>query len=225
MEEKVSSGCAVVDALLDGGYERGVITTVYGPAGAGKTTLTIMAAIACARQGKKVLFIDTEGGFSVERLRQLAQDYEEVLSHIIFLKPTTFEEQKQVFDKIKSMISDRFALIVMDTISMLYRTEFGRNKDIQDINRILGVQISLLTEIARKHAIPVLLTNQVYADFEQQGNVKMVGGDILKYSSKCLLEIEKFRTKRKLRIVKHRSLPENKDILFEIQSEGFVAVS
>ena len=32
----------------------------------------------------------------------------------------------------------------------------------------------------------------------------MVGGDILKYGSKCLIEIEKYKTLRKATVIKHR---------------------
>jgi hypothetical protein len=43
-----------------------------------------------------------------------------------------------------------------------------------------------MTEIARKKKIPVLISNQVYADFEDKDKVNLVGGDLLKYGSKCL---------------------------------------
>ena len=78
-----------------------------------------------------------------------------------------------------------------------------------------------MNEIARKHNIPVILTNQVYSDFDTPDSVKMVGGDILRYSSKSLIELLKFKTKRKAVVRKHRSLPENKEVLFEIVEKGF----
>ena len=46
-----------------------------------------------------MIYIDTEGGFSVDRLKQLDDDYELILKHMVFLHPTSFEEQKQVFEK------------------------------------------------------------------------------------------------------------------------------
>ena len=81
MEYKVSSGSAVIDELLEGGFESDVITTVYGSAGTGKTTLCVMSTIKCALDGKKVIFVDTEGGFSIERLKQLTPEYEKVLDN------------------------------------------------------------------------------------------------------------------------------------------------
>ena len=78
-----------------------------------------------------------------------------------------------------------------------------------------------MIEIARKRNIPSILTNHVYADFSSPNNVKIVGGDILKYSSKCLIELKKLSGNNRLAIIKkHRSIPENKEIKFEIKNKG-----
>ena len=66
---------------------------------------------------KKVIFIDTEGGFSSERVKQIlgreiekenGENYAGVLKNILILKPTNFKEQKKVFDefsKISNLVS------------------------------------------------------------------------------------------------------------------------
>ncbi len=220
--DRISTG-SVLDQLLDGGYEKDIITTIYGPASAGKTLLCLLCAVEVAKN-KKVIFIDTEGGFSVERLKQICSDYKRIMENIFVLSPTTFTEQKESVEKLKEMINDKIGLIVIDTISMLYRLELGKTEDVYNINRELGQQISYLAEITRKKKIPVLLTNQVYADFDNKENVKMVGGDILKYGSKCLIELQTgHRGIRKAIIVKHRSLPQN-EMMFRIVNEGIEKV-
>lgn len=216
--KKVSSGVGLVDELLDGGYESDAITTIYGPAGAGKTNLALAAAVEVARQGKKVIYVDTEGGFSIERLRQILPDHRKVLERIVFLRPTKFAEQNQTINKLKELVSNRIGLIVVDTMTMLYRLE--RSFKEEDYNRELGMQMLALNEIARKHNIPVLLTSQVYSSFDQQGKVKMVGGDILLYASKCLLELEPGHGKRRLVLKKHRSLQSGKEAFFRIAEKG-----
>ena len=50
----------------------------------------------------------------------------------------------------------------------------------------------MLTELSRKRGIPIVITNQVYSDFESD-EIKMVGGDLLKYSSKCLIELRQHK--------------------------------
>src|SRR3989338_2483661 len=123
MEEKISTGNEPLDELLNGGYETDAITTIYGPAGVGKTNLSLTAAANMARQGKKVIFIDTEGGFSITRLKQIASDHKKIMEKILFLRPTSFSEQCKDFETLKSIINQKIGLIIVDTITMLYRLE------------------------------------------------------------------------------------------------------
>jgi len=168
-----------------------------------------------------VIYIDTEGGFSVERLKQVAQDYENIVNNIVFFRPTNFKEQKGAFEKLKDAINDNVGLIIVDSIGMLYRIELGQSKDVYGVNKDLGLQISFLTEIARKKNIPILITNHVYADFENKNNVKMVGGDILKYGSKCLIELKKMHSDKRAAIIKrHRSIEPERNVLFRIVEKG-----
>ena len=221
MQQRISTGTDFLDRFLQGGYERDIITTLYGPAGSGKTNLALLASIGVAKKGKKVIYVDTEGGFSVERLKQLTRQYEDTLKKIVYLQPTTFDEQKKVFRKLKTLINTKIGLIVVDTIAMLYRLELGKTDKVYDTNRELGKQLAYLTQIARKKKIPVLIINQVYANFEQKNTVSMVGGDLLKYSSKCLLELQITPdNKRRVILKKHRSIIGEKEAGFKIVETG-----
>ena len=42
--------------------------TIFGKSATGKTTLCMQAALIALKEGKKVVFIDTEEGFSFESL-------------------------------------------------------------------------------------------------------------------------------------------------------------
>ena len=224
-EKKVSTGSDVFDALLDGGYENDAITTLYGPAGVGKTNVALIAAVAAVRLGKKVVFIDTEGGFSVSRLKQIVSNHKRIIDNILFLKPTSFAEQCKMFEKLKSLVNNRIGLIVVDTISMLYRLERKFGDDGHDFNRELGLQIACLSEIARKKNIPVVVTNQVYTGFDT-GRISMVGGDILKYGSKALIELQSGNNSvRKAILRKHRSIAVDKEVMFRIVENGFEKVN
>jgi len=225
---KISSGSTDLDEWLAGGYENDIITTLYGPAGSGKTNLCLIAAANLAKQGKKVIFIDTEGGFSVERLKQLTS--EKIMNNILLLKPTNFTEQREAFDKLLENLKNA-GLIIVDGISILYRLERGEaataknDEKVQDINRALVRQLRILNEIARKKEIPILVTSQVYSDFLDSGDnrekqIHIVSGDILKYWSKCLIELQSLGNNKKKAILrKHRSLPE-KEFPFVITDEG-----
>jgi len=224
MVNKIPSGSKILDKMLNGGYEKDIITTIYGPAGSGKTILCMLCSINMVRNKKKVVYVDTENNFSIDRLKQIAKyDYNKILDKILFLRPTSFEEQKKAFDKLREVVDNKVGLIVVDTIAMLYRLELGKNEKIYEVNRELGRHISYLNEIARKKHIPVLITNQVYADFENKDEVKIVGGDLLKYSSKCLLELQATPAgNRKCILRKHRSIEEENEITFKIVEGGVI---
>ena len=234
MVNKISSGSSELDEWLNGGYDKDIITVFYGPAGSGKTNLCLICAAEQAALGKKVVFIDTEGGFSVERLKQLAVDNKNILKNIVMIKATSFYEQKMAFDKLMEIINKDVSLIVIDSLVMLYRLELGqassdKNFDrVHMINSVLAKQLRILSEIARKKNVTVLCTDQVYGEFlteeeflaGKQKSFCMVGGDIIKYWAKCIIKLENLQPgRRKATLVKHRSLPEKK-FEFEIVNEG-----
>ena len=70
-ESKISAGSYEMNKFLFGGYETDIITTLYGPGGSGKSNFCIIVATSQAKKGNKVIFVDTEGGFSVERFKQV----------------------------------------------------------------------------------------------------------------------------------------------------------
>lgn len=234
---KISAGSYDLNRWLYGGYENDVITVVYGSPGSGKTNFCLLAAVSQAKNKKKVIYIDTEGGFSAERVKQIAsEDTEEVLKNIFLLKPTNFEEQKEAFEKILEYLKQEISLIVVDGMTMLYRLDFAsaREKDsremqnarghpyasppdqMQKVNSELAKQMRTLAEIARKRGIAVIVTNQTYM---WENVSKMVGGDILKYWAKCIIELTNEEGKRSAYLKKHRSLPE-KSLQFQITNEG-----
>lgn len=216
---KLSAGSFDVNKWLYGGYESDIITTLYGGPGTGKTNFCLLVAVSQAKKGNKVIYIDTEGGFSSERIKQLiadgngkgVSDEKKVLENILILKPTNFQEQKKAFDELLKHMKKQVSLIIVDGMTMLYRLELAaaREKEhgeLQKVNSELARQMRLLAEIARKQGIPVIVTNQVY-NWEKEN--KMVGGDILQYWSKCLIELVNENGKRIAFLRKHRSLKES----------------
>jgi DNA repair protein RadB len=233
--EKISTGSFDFNKWLYGGYEKGVVTMIAGPPGSGKTNFCILASCSQAKKKNKVIYVDTEGGFSAERVKQIAGDsYDEVLGNIFLAEPANFEEQKKYFLKLLDIIKkERIDLIIIDGMAMHYRLELGdaaKLKDdtkIKDINRDLARQMKILSEISRKYNLPVIITNQVYSDFLSreklekgaERTVNLVGGDLMKYWSKCIIELKNEGSRKKAILLKHRSLP-TKELSFEIRNDG-----
>lgn len=221
--EKIDSGSGVINKLLNGGLEKDIITTVFGAAGTGKSNLALIATLAAAQKGK-VVFIDTESSFSIDRLKQLNPDLKQIIKNITIIKPLEFEEQQRAIRDLREITKkEKVELIVIDSLTMLYRLE--RPDDPKEINLELTKQLSILSSIARKYNMPILVTNQVYSSFDERDDIRMVGGDILKYWSKCLIRLKKVASGlRKADLVKHRSLPEGRAVWFKIINDGFEEV-
>lgn len=235
MTEKISTGSFDFNDFLEGGYEKGIVTMIVGPPGSGKTNFSILSACSVAKD-KKVIFVDTEGGFSAERVRQIVgeENLERILSNIMILNPTNFYEQKKSFSQLlKYLKEETVGLIVIDSMAMLYRLELGdaiEGRDetkIHDVNREVARQMRILSEISRKRKITVLITNQVYNEFldyekiksGEERKVNIVGGDLFKYSSKCIIELRQKGRRRTAVLLKHRNIPQN-EFDFEIRNEG-----
>ncbi|MFB6246210.1 MAG: DNA repair and recombination protein RadB [Candidatus Pacearchaeota archaeon] len=233
---KISSGSYDLNKWLHGGYEKDVITMIAGSPGSGKTNFSTLVACSQAKKGNKALFIDTEGGFSSERVEQIVgeEQVESILENIILLNPTSFKEQREAFDKLNEKIkSEHVGVIVVDGMAMLYRLELGdavksgEGERIKETNREVARQMRILAEIARKQNIPVMITNQVYSEFLTQEDIdrgfkkdtNIVGGDLFKYWSKCIIELKNERGKRRAVLLKHRSI-ESKSLNFEIHDKG-----
>jgi DNA repair protein RadB len=205
--------------MLSGGIEHGIITNFYGPAGSGKSNVALIAAVSCVAKGKKVIFIDTEGGFSPERLAQIVPNLDDIIKKIILIEPTSFREQHKTISEIKNIVAkENVGLVILDSLVTLYRLELS-SETWQEVNQLLVQQLVTLSRLAKDKNIPILITNQVYSDLD--GGIELSGRDIPKYLSKCLIELRRIGTgKREAIIRKHRSLPEGRRVQFQITNEG-----
>ncbi len=225
--------------------EHGALANFFGSAGTGKTNICLLLAVECASNGGKVAYIDTEGGFSVERVNQIingsyqSKKTNNILNSIILLEPKNFQEQGEI---IRTLEREKFDIIVLDSAVALYRLESSEKKngnvnlknadgkfstkdyyktELSDYNRELSKQLSILSSIARLKKIPVVVTAHTYKNWDT-GDNELVGGESIKYWSKSIIFVEKTGKtgERKATIVKHRSQPEGKSVKFQIVEEG-----
>ena len=211
------------DLILGGGLLEKTLIHLYGPPASGKTNIALIAA-ANAAKNKKVIYIDTEGGFSIERLQQIADksgNIKKILENILLIEPSEYDEQKVAIKKLSDIVPKTDAgLVIVDSLSALYRLE--EEKDTKE----LGRQIAHLLRIAKKYEIPVLITNQVYTDINT-GKIVSVGGEVLKYWAKVTVEFGK-NEHNHLRFAvlrKHKFLPEGMKLEFRIVESGIEVVN
>jgi DNA repair protein RadB len=224
-QEKIPCECKCIDELLGGGFERGIVTQIYGASGTGKTNICIQLAVAAVRSGKKVVFIDTEG-FSAERFRQIAgDDAKKVAGDIIIYEPASLDQQYSAILELDKIMSEKIGLIILDSAALFYRLGLSvddSNEENVGVRRELVNQIGLLHGIARKHVISVVITNQVYKDVST-GELCPIGGNALEHLSKTIILLEKSGTsKRKATLRKHRSKCEGTNCDFLLTDKGVI---
>lgn len=222
-ENKITTGSPEFDGLIGGGLEKKTITQVYGEPASGKSTICLMIAVEFLKAGKKVIFIDTEG-FSVERFRQIAGEDKNLLAEdLIIFEPIDFDLQGLMIGECDKILREDpdVGLIVIDSATALYRVEGGRSGESQ---RKLGRQMIRLLGFARRYDIPVLVSNQVFMDIDQN-TVSGLGGTSLRHISKVIIRLEKKDGFRTAILEKHRSRKEGEILDFIIEEKGIRPIS
>ena len=212
---------------MGGGFEKGTITQIFGPPSSGKSNITLTLAVNVAKNNRKAIYIDTEGGISIDRIKQISGgDFPRVANNIIVFEPTTFLEQNDNLRSIDVWLRKNHEdvdLLVLDSAVALYRVDDMKSAK---LNKELGKQMGILSKIARTYDIAVVLTNQIYNAFDEEGNndIRAVGGTILQYWSKVILQLERGEeiNQRTATLIRHRSIPEGRKAIFSITSEGII---
>lgn len=219
MLDRLPSGCQNLDLLLSGGFESGIITQLYGEAGTGKSNIVMQLAVQAVARGLRVIFIDTEG-FSAERFKQIAgPGAEEMAAKIMIFEPMSLEQQAIAIREASKIAGRDLGLVILDSATSLYRVLLEA-EDNRSVRRTLTVQLSELQEIARRHRIPVVITNQVYMDIENN-SLRPIGGTGLEHICKAIIFLEKKgEGLRSARIMKHRSSPEGISADFRLTARG-----
>jgi DNA repair protein RAD51 len=132
----LKTGSSAIDQLLAGGIETGSITEIYGEYRTGKTQLCHTLCVTCQLPIKEgggagmAMYIDTEGTFRPERLVKIAERYgldtEQVLANVAFARAHSTDQQNKLLVQAAAlMCENRFALLVVDSATALYRTDYS----------------------------------------------------------------------------------------------------
>jgi DNA repair protein RadB len=191
--KKILTGCSCIDSYLNGGISPESVILIYGEPETGKTTLAMQCAVNCAMQNLKTLFVDCDNTFSPKRLSQVASGkFEEIADRIILIKPADFKEQTAVIDRISEYTAKNFGLIVIDTLTSLYRAEVAESSGKAfGPNRELNRQIAILSQTAKTQKMPVVITSQVRSVFDDSYvSVAPVATRVLKFWADTIIAMK-----------------------------------
>jgi recombination protein RecA len=185
----ISTGNLALDLAIGvGGIPRGRITEVYGPDGAGKTTLALSVIAQAQQAGGTACFIDAEHALDLAWAATLGID----LERLVLCRPEHGEQALEVAGVLVG--SGALDVLVIDSIAALVpRVELDGEMG----QRHAGVQANLLSQALRKLCGPiarantaVLVTNQLRQRVGTPGTpVYTSGGRALGYYASVRLDV------------------------------------
>lgn len=232
----LTTGSKQLDALLGGGIETGSMTELFGEFRTGKSQLCHTLAVTCqlpvsmgGGEGK-CLYIDTEGTFRPVRVLAVAERYglngEEVLDNIAYARAYNADHQQQLLTSASALMSEsRFCLLIVDSSTALYRTDFSGRGELSARQNHLGKFLRTLQRLADEFGIAVVVTNQVMSTPDAApgpyGNEKKpVGGNIMAHASTTRLQMKKSRGNTRIcKVYDSPCLPES-ETTFAILAGG-----
>lgn len=232
----LTTGSRELDKLLGGGVETGSITEMFGEFRTGKTQLCHTLAVTCqlpinkgGGEGK-CLYIDTEGTFRPERLLAIAEKHkmngQEVLDNVAYARAYNTDHQLQLLIQASAMMAEsRFALMIVDSATALYRTDYSGRGELSARQMHLARFLRHLLRMADEYGIAVVITNQVVAQVDggsmfQADPKKPIGGNIIAHASTTRLYLRKGRGENRVcKIYDSPCLPEN-EATFAICADG-----
>ena len=164
----ISTGLKKIDDFLSGGIPNGVIVDIFGGNGTGKTQLLLQLSINSIKNGGKVLFLDTTGGFRPERILEIQKKSNSnlnLLNNIIVSRITNTSEQ---INSIKNFKENKFSLIIIDNITDLFSYEYKNNQSIFKKNSLFMKYMRELSLYAVTHKVPIVISNMIRNSNEQE---------------------------------------------------------
>ncbi|OLB46035.1 MAG: hypothetical protein AUG17_02920 [Crenarchaeota archaeon 13_1_20CM_2_53_14] len=158
----LSSGSDAIDRLLGGGFPFHQISLLYGEAATGKTILSMQCILEAARKEYKVFYLDSDQSFSANRMERLAGG-RELAERIVLFRPEDFDEQGRIVENIENLLTKTPTLLVVDSITGLYRGGQVKPEGYFGRDRELNRQLAQLDALASRFAAWVLLTGQVHS--------------------------------------------------------------
>ncbi len=205
--DTIPSGSFSLDIALGvGGLPRGRIIEIYGPEGAGKTSLALHAMAEAQKKGGKAAFIDAEHALDPEYAKKIGVRFKD----LIISQPDSGDEALNILeDIVKSGAVD---IVVIDSVAALtpkeeLEGEMG-DKHIGLQARLMSQALRKITAVAGKTGTIIIFINQIRMKIGVlYGNPEVTpGGRALKFYSSVRLDIRrKAQIKRGDEIIGNRT--------------------
>ncbi len=226
----ITTGSKNLDELLGGkGIESRAITEAFGAYGSGKTQLGLSLAVNVqlpleqGGAGGKAVYIDTEGTFRPQRIRQIAEGLganpEMVLKNILVARAFNSDHQMLLLEKVGDLIKsgEPIKIVIVDSLTAHFRAEFSGRGQLADRQQKLNRYMHDLMKLAETHNLAVYVTNQVMANPAQLFGdpTTAIGGNIVGHASTFRMYLRRAKQgSRVAKLIDSPNLPDGEAIYY-----------
>lgn len=217
--DKISAGLKSLDDLLGGGFQPRSLNLIYGEAASGKTSLAITIAVnnLKTRKASKVVYIDSDNKLKMDRLMEIARPTEPpLLNRFNLFIPSNFQEQEETLEHLPEL--EPFDLVILDSVTGLYRAETGGDEETYRLNKELNRQLGYMAEVAKTSGSCFILTGQVRSILDLP-QIEPVAPRLLSYWSDSVIKMEKTPSSARQLVLEKPRRPGNV-IIVKISDEG-----
>ena len=142
-------------------------------------------------------------------------DPKEVIENVFYARAYNSDHQNKLLYQVCALMCEhKFALLIVDSATALYRTDYSGRGELSTRQMSLAKFLRNLQKIADEHKIAVVITNQVVATVDGNafgGNDKKpIGGHIMAHACQTRLFLKKGPKQNRIcKIYDSPSLPES----------------
>lgn len=180
---------------------RAKIISVWGDFGVGKTTFALQTLYNTNKKGSESIYIFTKPTFPYERINRIMQESKEHLDHISFVRLENFNDLHNLVFNLEFLIlknsntkENLYKLIVIDSLTDLYRLELNREK--KDMNYNLNYRLNQILAnlfyLNERYDVDILVVNEKVQIRENDQNIEIQsGGKVMEYWVTLDIKIER----------------------------------
>ena len=205
LNERVATGIAGLDPLLDGGLRRGRSTFVLGQTGSGKTTLAMQFVIEGIRLGERCMYVSFEENPTQldAQMAALGVDPREARAqglHFLYVSPVELQIDSIVATLYRTVYQAGIRRLVVDAVGDLSMTT-------ADPQRLHSYLYALAQHLAVKGVTSVFTYETTGHDIYTETRMSALADNVILLG----IDLQERRARRTLRIVKARGIAHDMD--------------
>jgi RecA/RadA recombinase len=187
------------------------IISVWGDFGVGKTTFALQTSYNTNRNGNKSIYVFTKPTFPYEKINKIMQGSKEHLDSISFIRLEKFNDLHNMVFNLEFLIlknlnkkDNQYKLIVIDSLTDLYRLELNREKKDKNynLNYHLNQILANLFYLNERYHVEILVINEKVQTRENDQIIEIQsGGKVMDYWITLDIKIERTGVLKERKII------------------------